>query len=303
LEKIIKIGTRESKLAIWQAQKVEQKINQLGHKTQLVKVKSQGDLILDKPLYELGITGIFTKTLDIALLKNEIDIAVHSMKDIPTILAKNLTISAVLKRDNPSDVLVFNNNLDFLSQKNGIIATGSLRRKAQWLNHYPNHQIPDLRGNIITRLEKLKNNDWNGAIFAYSGLNRISIIPKNHIVLDWMIPAPAQGSLAVVCRDKDDFCRKITEKLNHKNSEICTFVERDFLKTLEGGCAAPIGALAQIKDEEIHFNGILLSLEGKQKIEINRSVNISDYLQIGKNLAKEVLNNGGNQIMQQIRLA
>jgi len=301
LEKIIKIGTRESKLALWQANKVEKFLNLLGHKTKIIKVRSQGDLILDKPLYQFGITGIFTKTLDIALLKNEIDFAVHSMKDIPTLLAKNLVISAVLERDDPSDILIFNNNINFLNQEKGIIATGSLRRKVQWLNRYPNHQITDLRGNIITRLEKLKNENWNGAIFAYSGLDRISEIPKNHIVLDWMIPAPAQGTLAIVCRENDDFCRKITEKLNHKNSEICTFVERDFLKTLEGGCSAPIGALAQIKDEKIHFNGILLSIDGKQKIEINKSVTISDYQQIGKQIANEVLENGGNQIMTQIR--
>jgi len=301
LEKIIKIGTRASQLAICQAQKVEKKLNQLGYKTQIVKIKSQGDLILDKPLYQFGITGIFTKTLDIALLKNEIDIAVHSMKDVPTILAEGLVISAVLKRDNPSDVLVFNNSLDFLNQKNGIIATGSLRRKAQWLNRYPNHQIIDLRGNIITRLEKLNNKNWNGAIFAYSGLDRISKMPENHIVLDWMIPAPAQGSLAVVCRQNDDFYRKISEKLNHENSEICTFVERDFLKTLEGGCSAPIGALAKIENEKIHFNGILLSLDGKQKIEINKSVTISNYPLVGKNSAKEILNNGGNVIMEKIR--
>jgi len=301
LKKIIKIGTRESQLAIWQAQKVEKKLNQLGYKTQIVKIKSQGDLILDKPLYEFGITGIFTKALDIALLKNEIDIAVHSMKDVPTVLAKKLFVSAVLERDNPSDVLIFNTNLDFLNQENGVVATGSLRRKAQWFNRYPNHKIVDLRGNIITRLEKLKNENWNGAIFAYSGLDRISKMPENHIVLDWMIPAPAQGSLAVVCREKDDFCRKITENLNHKNSEICTFVERDFLKTLEGGCSAPIGALAQIKDEKINFNGILLSLDGKQKIEISKNFNVSDYKHIGKNIAKEIISNGGNQIMQWIR--
>jgi len=301
LEKTIKIGTRESKLAIWQAQKVEKKLNLLGYKTQIVKVKSQGDLFLDKPLYQFGITGIFTKTLDLALLKNEIDIAVHSMKDVPTILAKKLVISAVIERDNHSDVLVFKNNLDFLNQKNGIVATGSLRRKAQWLNRFPNHQTPDLRGNIITRLEKLKNNPWNGAIFAYSGLERISQIPENHIVLDWMIPAPAQGSLVVVCREEDNFCRKITEKLNHKKSEICTFVERDFLKTLEGGCSAPIGALAQIKDDKLIFNGILLSIDGKQKIEICENFNIQDYQEIGENIAKKVLNNGGNKIMQEIR--
>lgn len=301
MEKTIRIGTRESQLALWQAHTVEKMLNDLGCKTEIVKVKSEGDIVLDKPLYELGITGIFTKTLDIALINGTIDIAVHSMKDVPTTLANGVIQTAVLERHNPSDILVFNENTDFLNHEKAIVATGSLRRKAQWLNRYPTHEIPDLRGNVNTRLQKLKDNNWNGAIFAQAGLERIDVKPENHLVLDWIIPAPAQGAVVVVCMSDNDFSKKATEKLNHKPTEICTFVERDFLKTLEGGCTAPIGALAQIEDDKIYFKGVLLSLDGKQKIEIEKTADISDYQNLGKNLALEILANGGNAVMERIR--
>ncbi len=301
MEKIIKIGTRESQLALWQAHTVEKKLNDLGYKTEIVKVKSEGDIVLDKPLYELGITGVFTKTLDIALINGTIDIAVHSMKDVPTTLANGVIQTAVLERANSSDILVFNENTDFLNHEKAIVATGSLRRKAQWLNRFPNHEITDLRGNVNTRLQKLKDNNWNGAIFAQAGLERIDVKPENHIVLDWIIPAPAQGAVVVVCRSDNDFSKKATEKLNHKPTEICTFVERDFLKTLEGGCTAPIGALAEIKDDKIHFKGVLLSLDGKQKIETEKITDISEYHSLGKNSALEILANGGKAIMERIR--
>lgn len=301
MEKIIRIGTRESQLALWQAHTVEKMLNDLGYKTKIVKVKSEGDIVLDKPLYELGITGIFTKTLDIALINGSVDIAVHSMKDVPTTLANGVIQTAVLERHNPSDILVFNENTDFLNHEKAIVATGSLRRKAQWLNRYPTHEIPDLRGNVNTRLQKLKDNNWNGAIFAQAGLERIDVKPENHFVLDWIIPAPAQGAVVVVCMSDNDFSKKATEKLNHKPTEICTFVERDFLKTLEGGCTAPIGALAEIKDDKIHFRGVLLSLDGKQKIEIEKNTNISDYHSLGENSALEILANGGNAVMEIIR--
>lgn len=301
MENTIRIGTRESQLALWQAYTVEKKLNDLGYKTEIVKVKSEGDIILDKPLYELGITGIFTKTLDIALINRTIDIAVHSMKDVPTTLANGVVQTAVLERHNPSDILVFNEDINFLNHKKAIVATGSLRRKAQWLNRYPSHEIPDLRGNVNTRLQKLKDNGWNGAIFAQAGLERIDVKPENHIVLDWMIPAPSQGAVVVVCMNDNDFSKKATEKLNHKPTEICTFVERDFLKTLEGGCTAPIGALAEIQNQQIYFKGVLLSLDGKQKIEIEKTVPLSDYAMLGKTLALEVLSLGGNEIMRQIK--
>lgn len=311
MEKTIKIGTRESQLALWQAHTVEKQLQDLGYKTEIIKVRSEGDIVLDKPLYELGITGIFTKTLDVALINGTIDIAVHSMKDVPTTLANGIIQTAVLQRANPSDILVSNENTDFLNREKALIATGSLRRKAQWLNRYPTHKTTDLRGNVNTRLQKLKDNNWNGAIFAQAGLERLGFVFGNKIkspsfegfgeVLDWVIPAPAQGAVVVVCRYDNDFSKEATEKLNHKSTEICTFVERDFLKTLEGGCTAPIGALAQIEEDKIHFRGVLLSLDGKQKIEIEKTNNISEYHSLGKNSALEILANGGNVVMEQIK--
>lgn len=301
LEKTIRIGTRESQLALWQAHTVEKKLNNLGYNTQIVKVKSEGDIILDKPLYELGITGVFTKTLDIALINGQIDIAVHSMKDVPTALAKGVIQTAVLERHNPNDILVFNENTDFLNQEKAVVATGSLRRKAQWLNRYPKHEITDLRGNVNTRLQKLKDNGWNGAIFAQAGLERIEVKPEKNIVLDWMIPAPSQGAVVVVCMEGNTFCKQATEKLNHKPTEICTYVERDFLRTLEGGCTAPIGALANIEEDKISFKGVLLSLEGKQKIEIEETANVSDYNNFGKKLAQKILSQGGKKLMEEIK--
>ncbi|MGL4582588.1 MAG: hydroxymethylbilane synthase, partial [Flavobacterium sp.] len=189
MSKIIRIGTRDSELAMWQAKTVEQSLQKLGFKTQLVPVKSTGDLVLDKPLYEMGITGIFTKTLDVAMINKEIDIAVHSMKDVPTALPEGIVQGAVLKRANTVDILLHKGDTSFMSEDlEGVVATGSLRRKAQWLNRFPKHTTVDLRGNVNTRMEKLENSDWNGAIFASAGLDRIKKKPKNFINLDWMIP-------------------------------------------------------------------------------------------------------------------
>ena len=153
MSKVIRIGTRDSELALWQANTVKDKLEALGHETRLVPVKSTGDLLLDKPLYELGITGIFTKTLDIAMLNGDIDIAVHSMKDVPTALPKGIVQAAVLERGNHYDILAYKNNEEFLAERDATIATGSLRRKAQWLNRYPTHTVVDLRGNVNSRLE------------------------------------------------------------------------------------------------------------------------------------------------------
>jgi len=204
MSKIIRIGTRDSELALWQANAIQQMLEKLGHKTQLVPVKSTGDLVLNKPLYELGITGIFTRTLDIAMLNHDIDLAVHSLKDVPTVLPKGIVQAAVIKRGNVRDTLVFKNNEEFLSQRDAVIATGSLRRKAQWLNRFPTHTIVDLRGNVNSRLQKVENNDWNGAIFAAAGIGRIDIRPENAINLEWMVPAPAQGTIMITALEEDE---------------------------------------------------------------------------------------------------
>lgn len=300
MNKIIRIGTRDSELALWQAHTVEKKLNDLGYQTEIVAVKSQGDILLDKPLYELGITGIFTKTLDIAMLNGQVDIAVHSMKDVPTALPIGIVQAAVLERANSVDILVHKGNLDFLNSE-GTIATGSLRRQAQWLNKYPTHKTVDIRGNINTRLKKLEESDWNGAIFAAAGLERINIKPENFIDLSWMIPAPAQGAMVVVAMEKDDFCREALAKLNHKETEICTHIERQFLKTLEGGCSAPIGALAKPNGSSIDFEGILFSLDGKVKFESKKSCTFESYKNFGKECAEEILQNGATALMESIR--
>ena len=265
-------------------------------------MKSQGDIILDKPLYELGITGIFTKTLDIAMLAGTIDIAVHSMKDVPTALPHGIVQAAVLERANHLDLLIHKGNLDFLSF-DGTIATGSLRRQAQWLSKYPQHKVVDLRGNVNTRMQKLHDNPWNGAIFAAAGLERINLKPENYLNLDWMIPAPAQGAMLVVAMENDSFCREVIAQLNHEETAICTQIERDFLRTLEGGCTAPIGAFATIKGDEIELEGILLSIDGQTKIEIKKQTTRSEYQNFGVLCAKEVLENGGTELMRSIKIA
>jgi hydroxymethylbilane synthase len=301
-EKIIRIGTRDSELALWQAHTVQKQLNELGYKTEIIAVKSQGDIILDKPLYELGITGIFTKTLDIAMINGQVGIAVHSMKDVPTALPIGIVQAAVLERANILDILVHRGNLDFL-QSNGTIATGSLRRQAMWWNKYPNHNVVDLRGNVNTRMQKLQENDWNGAVFAAAGLERINLKPDNYINLDWMIPAPAQGAMVVVAMAEDEFTLDALSQLNHIETEICTYIERQFLKTLEGGCTAPIGAIATYNEKEdtINFKGILLSIDGKQKLEIEKNVDISEWKKLGFNAAQEILNNGGSELMVEIK--
>jgi hydroxymethylbilane synthase len=301
-KKTIRIGTRDSELALWQAHYVEKQLNDLGYKTTIIAVKSQGDLLLDKPLYELGITGIFTKTLDIAMINGQIDIAVHSMKDVPTALPQGIVQAAVLERANYNDILVYNNNLDFL-ENSGTIATGSLRRQAMWLNKYTNHKVVDLRGNVNTRIKKLHDNDWNGAVFAAAGLERINLKPENFINLDWMIPAPAQGAMVVLAMANDEYTKDALSQLNHIETEICTYIERQFLKTLEGGCTAPIGAIAKYNEKEdtIHFKGVLLSIDGKQILEIEKIVAISEWKKLGFNSAQEILNNGGKELMIEIK--
>ena len=313
-KKTIRIGTRDSELALWQAHTVQKKLNDLGYKTEIIAVKSDGDIILDKPLYELGITGIFTKTLDIAMINGQIDIAVHSMKDVPTVLPIGIVQAAVLKRANTLDILVHKGNLDFL-EGNATIATGSLRRQAQWLHKYPNHKVVDLRGNVNTRMQKLNESDWSGAVFAAAGLERIGLTPSpspkergaepnfDYINLDWMIPAPAQGTMVVVAMGNDDFTLDAVSQLNDIETEICTYIERQFLKTLEGGCTAPIGALARYCELEdtFTFKGSLLSIDGKQKLEIEKVVPVEEWKKLGFNCANEILENGGAELMKVIK--
>ncbi|AXO80863.1 hydroxymethylbilane synthase [Olleya aquimaris] len=301
MSKIIRIGTRDSELALYQAKAVQSQLEHLGHQTQLVPVKSTGDLVLDKPLYELGITGIFTRTLDIAMLNGDIDIAVHSLKDVPTLLPKGIVQAAVLKRGNVRDTLLFKHNEEFLGAREATIATGSLRRRAQWLNRYPTHTVVDIRGNVNTRLQKLEDSDWNGAIFAAAGIGRLDLRPEDAVNLEWMIPAPAQGAIMIAALEEDKETLAILKEINHEETEICTTIEREFLNKLEGGCTAPIGGLAFIKDEEVTFEGILLSKDGTKKIHVKRVKALGEHHDIAQWCADYILERGGNRLMDELK--
>ena len=301
MNRVLRIGTRDSELALWQARKVQSLLEALGYITKLVPVKSQGDLTLDIPLYAMGITGVFTKVLDIAMLQDKIDIAVHSMKDVPTLLPQGIVKGAVLKRANVQDVLVYKENLDFLTQQEVIIATGSLRRKAQWLRKYPTHTIENLRGNINTRLQKLEDSSWQGAIFAAAALERLN---KNQLqvkALDWMTPAPAQGAIMVVAKQEDAYTREALALINDLPTDLETDIERRFLRRLEGGCTAPIGAKATLEGEQLSFVGNLFSLDGKSVSEVKKTIPITAIENFPEACADEVLYNGGREMMEEIR--
>jgi hydroxymethylbilane synthase len=303
MNKEIRIGTRESQLALWQANKVKDLLEAQGYTTVLVPIKSEGDIDLVTPLYEIGVQGIFTKSLDLALLNGRIDIAVHSLKDVPTQLPQGIVQAAVLERGTVKDLLVYKNDLSFLDKAVANIATSSVRRKAQWLRKYPQHQIHNLRGNVNTRLQKLAAENWDGAIFAAAGLERIGIRPANSIELDWMLPAPAQGAVVVVCRGEDDYCRQACTPLNHLTTALSTRIERDFLRTLMGGCTTPISAYAFIEDNIVHFSGELCSLDGTQLLTIQEEATLAQAATVGITAAEKILAQGGDKIVAQIRNA
>lgn len=303
MNKEIRIGTRESQLALWQANKVKDLLEAQGYTTVLVPIKSEGDIDLVTPLYEIGVQGIFTKSLDIALLNGRIDIAVHSLKDVPTQLPEGIVQAAVLERGPVKDLLVYKNDLSFLDNTIANIATSSVRRKAQWLRKYPQHQLHNLRGNVNTRLQKLAAENWDGAIFATAGLERIGVRPANSIELDWMLPAPAQGAVVVVCRGEDDYCRQACSPLNDLTTALCTRIERDFLRTLMGGCTTPISAYAFIENNTIIFSGELCSLDGTELLSIQEEASLAQAATVGISAAEKILAQGGDKIVAQIRNA
>ena len=294
----IKIGTRASKLAVWQAKQVQTLLQKINISSSIIKIKSRGDKDLSRPVYELGVTGVFTKEIDLALLNNEIDIAVHSLKDVPTKLPLGVIQGAVLQRGSELDVIIPSNTL---KSKENTIATGSLRRKAQWLNRFKTDNIVEIRGNVQTRLKKLKENNWNGTIMAKAGLERLEILPEDYQELNWMIPAPAQGAISVQNLTINPSITKMLKQINHVETEICTNIERSFLNKLEGGCTAPIGAYAKIANKSIVFRGVLLSAEGKEKIEINEVEKLENIQGLGERFAKKIISLGGDKILNSLK--
>ncbi len=298
----IRIGTRDSALALYQAHEVQRKLSGQGISTEIIEITSDGDIDLVTPLYEMGIQGIFTRSLDIALLQNRIDIAVHSTKDVPTKQAKGLTLRAVLERATSYDCLVLPEgkpSVDLTTE--GIIGTSSLRRKLQWLNRYPHHTTENLRGNIQTRLKKLDESDWHGAIFAQAALNRLEISSHQLITLDWMLPSPAQGAIGIMCREDDQRALEICDAINNINTNICISVERDFLAALHGGCAVPIAAYAELRQDQLFFKGNIMSLDARQKMEVEMQFDIALAKQAGELAAQEIRKQGAEEIIKTFR--
>jgi len=292
----LRIGTRDSALALWQAEKVKCALEESGNACEIVPIKSEGDLNLTTPIYQMGLTGVFTKTLDAALLSNHIDLAVHSLKDVPTLLAEGLTLSAILKRANPQDVLVKGSGTD-----SNTIATGSLRRKAQWLNRYPKDQVIGLRGNVQTRLNKVAEQPIIGGIFAAAGLERLGLDALQIEPLPWMIPAPAQGAIAVATRMYDEKAIAVCKSLNDEDTTLAVTIEREFLRRLEGGCSSPIGAYAYLENGVLYFKGGLFSLDGSKAVVVERRLPQDEALEHIDSLVNEVLENGGSAILKSIR--
>ncbi len=299
--KKLRIGTRESQLALWQAHHVQHLLMEQGVESEIINIKSEGDLDLVTPLYAMGVQGIFTRSLDLALLNNQIDLAVHSMKDVPVLLPKGIIEAAILERENPFDLFVPHPSVkisDLSSHNASDIASSSLRRKAQWLHRFPADRVEPIRGNVNTRLKKLAESNWWGAIFAAAGLQRIGLRPANAIELEWMIPAPAQGAILVVCREEDENIISDCRKLHHEQTAFCIKIERDFLSTLLGGCSTPIGALAEIEGENIFFRGNLLDPAGENEFVIEKRISVELGAALGISAANELLRDGGNELIE-----
>lgn len=298
--KNIRIGTRNSPLAMWQAETVAAKLRQLGCETEIVPIISSGDKHLDLPLYAMGITGVFTRDLDIALLQKEIDIAVHSLKDVPTQLPENVELVAYLERDFPQDILVRSSAAKNKDLKDLKIATSSLRRRAFWAKEFPHTEFTDIRGNVQTRLRKLDEGVADATMFSRAGIERLDL-PVDYEELPMMISAPSQGVVAVAGLSENVEINKIVKKISDTKTQICVEIERDFLAVLEGGCTAPIGAFAEFNENQIRFIGRLCSLDGKNCIETDEIFDYDENKNFGEEMANKILDNGGRELMDEIK--
>lgn len=252
------------------------------------------------PIYELGVQGVFTKELDVMLLTNQADVAVHSLKDVPIVPAKGLTVAAVLERGPWRDVLIYKNDLPG-NVAPFTVATSSVRRKAQWLQRYANHQTVTVRGNVQTRIRKFNESAWDGLLMAGAAIERLNLKEIRTIALDWMLPAPAQGAIGIACREEDDEVIQILKSINHPKTFQEVTAERQFLHELKGGCSAPISALAVLQQDQLNFHGAIHSLDGSEWIEVKKKFGKKDYGKAGNLAAHEVLQTEkGQRILKEI---
>lgn len=306
MKQSLRIGTRGSKLALWQANHVSNLLSTSNPELEIdiQIIKTTGDSVLDSPLSEIGGKGVFVKEIEEALLSENIDIAVHSMKDVPTILPEGLAIKAVAERHDPRDALVSNSSLPLAELPEGSrIGTGSLRRASQILHHFPNLKIVSIRGNVDTRIRKLKESgDFDAIVLAVAGLERMGLGYEitEIISADIMLPSPGQGIVAIESRTDDQETTGLLRAINHTETEIAAISERAFLYRLGGDCNVPVGCNARLNDNLISLSGIISSPDGKVLIkkDINGSIEVAQ--QLGEQLADMMLLEGGNKILEEL---
>jgi len=300
----IKIGTRNSALAIWQANYIGSYLEKAGLSYELVAISTKGDQILDRSLSKIGSKGVFTEELEQMLRNGEIDIAQHSAKDLPSTLPEDLHLIAFTEREKSHDVLLsLDPNLTLNTPGTYQIGTSSTRRRA-FLGHlYPTLKPVEMRGNLQTRLEKLKNGDCDAMILAYAGVYRMdmSAYITEHLPLDQFIPAVGQGSVAIQCAKtlSTDLQNIIRSACNHESTEICILAERELLSKLDGGCSVPVYGHAHIEKDVVNLTGGVLSLDGQQKIEF--SLAGKNPIELGQKLADQLIGAGASDLLKEIR--
>jgi hydroxymethylbilane synthase len=301
----IRIGTRGSPLALAQAREVVGRLTQ-AHKLaeggcELVVIKTSDDRIGDRPLADEGGKGLFTKEIEEALLEGAIDLAVHSMKDMPTVLPRGLTIGAALKREDPRDAFVSLKYSSFAEVPNGaVVGTCSLRRQAQVLHRRPDLKIVPLRGNVETRLKKLADGQADVTFLACAGLNRLGLADhiRERISTEVMLPAVAQGAIAIELRADDAQTAQLIAPLNDAATALCVAAERAFLARLDGSCRTPIAGLAELSGKVIRFRGEILTPDGKQRLSTERSGGVETALRLGEEAAVELLERAGPDFLR-----
>jgi hydroxymethylbilane synthase len=298
---LLRLGTRKSKLALWQANFVKEKLEALGCKVELVPIITTGDKILDAPLAKIGGKGLFVKEIENALLAGEIDLAVHSLKDVPMIIPEGLTLSAITEREEPYDVLISRNGKKLEELPSGaVVGTSSLRRRVQIKRRRRDLKVEILRGNVDTRLRKLKEGLYDAIVLAYAGVKRMGFSGEISQVLEDFIPAVGQGSLAIETRAEDERVINFVKVLNHEESWLRAVCERAFLRELQGGCQVPIGAYAWIEGDRIKIKGFISDLEGERFLEGYEEGSLQEAEEVGKRLAQRLLREGGEEILREI---
>ena len=303
--KKLKLGTRGSNLALWQAFYVAELLKAKSNlEVEIVVIKTKGDKILDVALSKIGDKGLFTKEIENQLLDYEIDIAVHSLKDLPSVITEGLTIGAVLNRENPNDVLIAKDGLTIDELPSGAkIGTSSLRRIAQLKAYRPDIITVDIRGNIETRIRKMQKEGLDGIILAYSGVKRLNLDHLISEVIDngVLLPAVGQGAIAIEIRKNDSQIEEVMALINDEETYLTTKAERAFLRTLEGGCQVPIAAYAYIRENKLNISGLVASLDGKVVYKSSLVGNENVAEQLGVDLAKELIDLGALDILHKIK--